>query len=44
MPYKLNHPDSDQEIEREADQLDLYLSSGWETKPGAKPPAEPDSK
>ena len=44
MSYKLTHPDSGQEIEREADQVQTYVSQGWETKPGAKPPAEPDSK
>lgn len=44
MSYKLTHPDSNQEIEREADQVPAYVSQGWETKPGAKLPAEPDSK
>ena len=42
MAYKLTHPDSNQEIEREADQLDQYVTQGWETKPGARPPAESD--
>jgi hypothetical protein len=40
MSYKLTHPDSKQEIEVETEQVTLYLSQGWETKPGAKPPAE----
>jgi hypothetical protein len=44
MPYHLTHPDSKQEIEVETEQVHIYTSQGWETKPGAKPPAEPDSK
>jgi hypothetical protein len=36
MSYKLTHPDSDLEIEREADQVPTYVAQGWETKPGAK--------
>lgn len=38
MAYKLTHPDSGQEIEREADQVQMYVSQGWETRPTAKPP------
>ena len=41
MAYKLTHPDSDQTIEVETEQVPMYLTQGWETKPGAKPPAEP---
>lgn len=41
MAYHLTHPDSDLEIEVETDQVSLYLSQGWQTKPGAKPPADP---
>lgn len=43
MAYKLTHPDSDLTIESEAEQVPMYLSQGWETRPGAKPP-EPDGK
>lgn len=39
MAYTLTHPDSNQEIKREADQVPMYVSQGWQTKPGAKPPA-----
>lgn len=42
MAYKLTHPDSDLEIERERDDVPMYLSQGWETKPGVKAP-EPDA-
>lgn len=37
MAYHLTHPDSDLEVEAEADQVTNYQSQGWETKPGAKP-------
>ena len=41
MSYKLTHPDSDQEIEVETEQVQMYLEQGWQTKPTAKtPPAE----
>lgn len=43
MAYHLTHPDSEQEIEVEADQVPMYQSQGWQTKPGAKsvePPAD----
>ena len=40
MAYKLTHPDSALEIQAEADQVPMYQSQGWETKPGAKPPAD----
>jgi hypothetical protein len=42
MAYKLTHPDSQQTIEREADQVGMYQTQGWETKPGAKVPASPN--
>ena len=41
MSYKLTHPDSEQEIQVEAEQVSLYTSQGWQTKPGAKPAADP---
>jgi hypothetical protein len=37
MAYKLTHPDSDQEIEVDADQVPIYTAQGWQTKPTAKP-------
>lgn len=40
MSYHLTHPDSNQEIEVNAEQVDAYVSQGWETKPTAKPPVE----
>ena len=39
MAYHLNHPDSEQEIEVESEQVPLYISQGWQTKPTVKPPA-----
>lgn len=38
MPYRLNHPASDHEIEVEADAVPTYLSQGWKAKPTANPP------
>lgn len=38
MAYKLTHPDSNQEIERDAADVPMYLSQGWEKKPHAKDP------
>lgn len=40
MSYKLTHPDSEQELEVDASQVAMYESQGWETKPGAKKPAD----
>ena len=41
MAYHLTHPNSpDHEIEVAADQVPMYASQGWETKPGAKPADE----
>jgi len=37
MAYHLTHPDSDLEIEREAQDVPMYQTQGWQTKPGAKP-------
>lgn len=37
MAYHLTHPESDQEIEVEAEQVAAYVAQGWATKPGAKP-------
>ncbi len=42
MAYTLNHPDSDQSIEVEVGQVPMYLTQGWETKPGANP-VDPDA-
>lgn len=39
MSYKLTHPNSDQEIEVDAEQVSLYTAQGWQTKPNVKPPA-----
>lgn len=43
MP-RMTHPDSDTEIEVNADQVEMYESQGWETKPATKPPKEGDDK
>lgn len=40
MAYRLTHPDSEQEIEVDAESVANYVSQGWETKPNAKPPVE----
>lgn len=40
MAYHLTHPESEQEIEVEAEQVSLYTSQGWQTKPSAKPPVD----
>jgi hypothetical protein len=42
MPFTLTHPDSSSEIEVEAAQVPLYLQQGWQTKPNATPPVDPD--
>lgn len=42
MPYKLTHPESEQQIEVEAESVATYESQGWETAPTANPPAETD--
>lgn len=42
MPYTLTHPDSPNEIEVETDQVPLYLAQGWQTKPSAATPEDPD--
>lgn len=45
MAYKMTHPDSDQEIQVEKEQVQLYVDQGWQTKPNVKPPAvEGDGK
>lgn len=41
MAYKLTHPDSDQVIEREAEDVANYVSQGWQTKSGVKAPPAP---
>jgi len=43
MAYHLTHPDSGLEIERDKDDVPMYLSQGWETKAGATP-VEVDDK
>jgi hypothetical protein len=42
MSFMLTHPDSSASIEVEASQVPLYLAQGWETKPGAATPENPD--
>lgn len=42
MAYKMTHPDSDLEIQVNAEQVAMYESQGWETAPQANPPAEGD--
>lgn len=44
MTYHLTHPDSDLEIEVDADRLSLYTAQGWQTKPQANPPADKPKK
>ena len=46
MGFKLTHPNSDLEIERDVDQVEMYRTQGWETKPGANvpDPKTPDGK
>lgn len=44
MAYHLTHPESGQEIEVESEQVPLYVSQGWQTKPTAKPVESPDAK
>lgn len=43
MAYKMTHPESDQQIEVEADMVGVYESQGWETSAHAKAP-ESDKK
>lgn len=40
MGYKMTHPDSNLEIEVDAGQVSTYVGQGWQTKPGARPPAD----
>ena len=44
MSYKLTHPASKVEVEARAEDVAMYESQGWETKPTAKPPTEGDEK
>jgi len=44
MAYHLKHPESDVEIEVEADRVPMYISQGWETKPGVKVPTQGDEQ
>lgn len=41
MAYKMTHPETDAEIEVEAESVSTYRTQGWETAPTAKDP-EPD--
>lgn len=39
MAYTLSHPDSDKHtVEADAEQVPMYLSQGWQMKPGASLP------
>ena len=38
MAYKLTHPKTGQEIERNAEDVPAFLRQGWEMKPGAHLP------
>lgn len=40
MAYRLTHPDSEQEIEVNAESVATYVAQGWLTKPNAKPPTD----
>jgi hypothetical protein len=40
MAYTLTHPESDHTVKVEKEQAGMYLSQGWQTKPGVKVPAE----
>lgn len=42
MSWKLTHPDSDQTIEREAEDVPTYLAAGWQTVSGRTPPSSDD--
>lgn len=37
MAYHLTHPDSEQEIERAAEDVPTLLTQGWVTKAGTTP-------
>ena len=39
MASKLTHPDSDLELQVEADMVPMYESQGWEKSPNAQAPA-----
>lgn len=38
MAYHLTHPDSEQEIEVDKEQVPNYQSQGWQINPHATPP------
>lgn len=44
MAYTLTHADSKTEIEVRSDEVAMYRSQGWETKPTAKAPAADEKK
>lgn len=44
MAYRLTHPDSGLEIEREAEDVAMYESQGWQTSPHATPPPVEDDE
>lgn len=41
VAYTLNHPDSDHTVDADAEQVPMYLSQGWQMKPGASLPNTP---
>ena len=40
MAYRLTHPKSEQEIERDGADVPMFLTQGWQMKPTAHLPAE----
>ena len=40
MAYKMTHPDSDLTVEARADEVEMYVSQGWEASDKAKAAAE----
>lgn len=42
MAYKMSHPDSNLEIEVNAEQVATYESQGWKTATTVKSPTEDD--
>lgn len=44
MAYHLTHPDSEQEIERAAEDVPTLLTQGWVTKAGTTPDGKPKAK
>lgn len=44
MAYHLTHPDSEQEIERAAEDVPTLLTQGWVTKAGTTPAGKAKAK